>query len=587
MPGPSLATGYIQIIPSMDGAGKTIMDEMTPQAQNAGGKVGGILGGVLKKYITAAGLGMALKKSLTEGANLEQALGGVETLYGDHAKEVIKNADNAWKTAGVSANQYMEMSTSFAAALLNSLGGDTAAAAKASDTAIRDMSDNANKFGTDIESIQMAYQGFSKQNYTMLDNLKLGYGGTKTEMERLLSDAEKLPKAMGRDFDINNLDDVYTAIHLIQEDLGVTGTTAKEAATTLSGSFASMQAAYTNFMGDLTLGRNIGPAMSALVESASVFLFNNLIPAVLNIAMSLPGALFEGVKKGVPMLLASMADLAPKIYDAAANIFEDIGDFVAGAINDFAKDPSAAKGGLNLILNIVKGILKGIPKVLKAFWDMRSKIFKALLNLASAVIAKGKTVAINFAKGLLQSGKSAVSNAWNSIKTTITSKIAGIVASVRSKMSSIKSAIAKPFQTAKDTVKSAINKIKGFFPLKLGKIFSSIKLPHFDVSGGKAPWGFGGKGKMPSVKVNWYATGGIFDQPTIAGIGEAGPEAVVPLTKLWSKLDAIATSVTAANRNASNGSGGIIEIKIGDEVIFRKFIDFVQGQTLQFGSSPI
>lgn len=582
MPGPSLATGYIQIIPSMDGAGKTIMDEMTPQAQNAGGKVGGILGGVLKKYITAAGLGMALKKSLTEGANLEQSLGGVETLYKKHANIVIKNADNAWKTAGVSANQYMEMSTSFAASLLQSVGGNTKAAAKASDMAIRDMSDNANKFGTDIESIQMAYQGFSKQNYTMLDNLKLGYGGTKTEMERLLVDAEKLT---GQKYDINNLNDVYSAIHAVQGELGVTGTTAKEASSTLSGSMDSMKAAFDNFMADLTLGRNIGPAMSALVESASVFLFNNLIPAVLNIAMSLPGALFEGVKKGVPMLLASMADLAPKIYDAAANIFEDIGDFVAGAINDFAKDPSAAKGGLNLILNIVKGILKGIPKVLKAFWDMRSKIFKALLNLASAVIAKGKTVAINFAKGLLQSGKSAVSNAWNSIKSTISAKISNIVSTVRSKISAVKSAITSPFQKAKNTVKGIVDKIKGFFNFKVNK--PKVPVPHFSIS--PAGWKVGDllKGKIPKLSVKWYAKGGIFDQPTLAGIGEAGPEAVVPLTKLWSKLDAIATSVMAANRSASNGSGGVVEIKIGDEVIFRKFIEFVQGQTLQFGSSPI
>ena len=181
--------------------------------------------------------------SVSEGAKLEQSRGGVETLFKDDADTVKANADKAFETAGLSANDYMEQVTSFSASLLNSLKGDTAKAATVADQAMVDMADNANKFGTDIGSIQNAYQGFAKQNYTMLDNLKLGYGGTKSEMERLLKDAGKIS---GVKYNLDNLADVYNAIHVIQEKLDVTGTTAREASTTFSGSFGAMKSAVKN-----------------------------------------------------------------------------------------------------------------------------------------------------------------------------------------------------------------------------------------------------------------------------------------------------------------------------------------------------
>ena len=203
-----------------------------------------------------------MRRLQLEGADLQQSIGGIETLFKDSAEKVKQNAANAYRTAGMSANEYMELTTSFSASLLSSLGNDTSKAADIADMAMTDMSDNANKMGTDMERITDAYQGFAKQNYTMLDNLKLGYGGTKTEMERLLADAQKIT---GVKYDINNLSDVYSAIHVIQGELGITGTTAKESAETFSGSLASMKAAFKNVLGNLSLGEDIGDELFALI----------------------------------------------------------------------------------------------------------------------------------------------------------------------------------------------------------------------------------------------------------------------------------------------------------------------------------
>ena len=190
-----------------------------------------------------------------KGLRWSKSIGGIDTLFKDSAEKVKKNAAEAYRTAGMSANQYMELTTSFSASLLQSLGGDTAKAADVADMAMTDMSDNANKMGTNMEDIKNAYQGFAKQNYTMLDNLKLGYGGTKTEMERLLADAEKIT---GVKYDINNLSDVYEAIHVIQGELDITGTTAKEASSTLSGSFCFYEGRCQKCYGAINIGDGCG-----------------------------------------------------------------------------------------------------------------------------------------------------------------------------------------------------------------------------------------------------------------------------------------------------------------------------------------
>ena len=246
-------------------------------------KVGDIALDVSKKMLqVSAAIGTALAGVVAAGvksyASLEQNLGGIETLFGESADKVVENAKNAYKTAGVSANEYMEGVTSFSASLLQGLGGDTAKAADIADMAFKDMADNANKFGTSMDSVTAAYQGFSKQQYQLLDNLKLGYGGTKTEMERLLSDAEKFS---GVHYDINNLSDVYSAIHVIQEELGVTGTTAEEAATTISGSAASMKAALDNFLNGSGSPEALADAFSAMLENI-VGVVEKLAPSLIS-----------------------------------------------------------------------------------------------------------------------------------------------------------------------------------------------------------------------------------------------------------------------------------------------------------------
>ena len=218
-----VGTAYVQIIPSAKGIKGKIQEELGGDAESAGKSVGGTLGSTIKGALAAAGIGAAFSKAIGEGAALEQSIGGIETLFKDSSDKMLKYASQAYKTAGVSANTYMENVTSFSASLLQSVGGNTAKAADAANMAMIDMSDNANKMGTNIQDIQNAYQGFSKQNYTMLDNLKLGYGGTQKEMQRLLKDAQKIT---GQKYDISNLNDVYSAIHAIQGKLDITGTTA-------------------------------------------------------------------------------------------------------------------------------------------------------------------------------------------------------------------------------------------------------------------------------------------------------------------------------------------------------------------------
>ncbi|MCR1943365.1 phage tail protein [Enterococcus gallinarum] len=281
------------------------IENLADSAEQSGSRIGTGLKlalGAAVATVTAAGvaLGKTISSAITEGADLQQSLGGIETLFKSSAGTVKKYADEAYRTAGLSANAYMENVTSFSASLLQSLGGDTAKAADVANMAMIDMSDNANKMGTNMQDIQNAYQGFAKQNYTMLDNLKLGYGGTQEEMKRLLADAQKLT---GVKYDINNLSDVYNAIHAIQENLDITGTTAKEAAETFSGSFAAMKAAASNVLGKMALGQDIRPALNALAETTSTFLLGNFLPMVINILKALPEAVATLFSSAGPMIL--------------------------------------------------------------------------------------------------------------------------------------------------------------------------------------------------------------------------------------------------------------------------------------------
>ena len=358
-----IAQAYVQLIPSARGITGKIQSILNPEAsaagQSAGQSLGSSLVGVMTKVIAAAGIGKALSAAISEGAALQQSLGGIETLFKGSADKVKGYANEAYQTTGLSANAYMENVTGFSASLLQSLGGDTNKAAETANMAMIDMSDNANKMGTSMESIQMAYQGFAKQNYTMLDNLKLGYGGTKQEMQRLLADAEKLT---GVKYDINNLSDVYNAIHAIQENLDITGTTAKEAASTFTGSFQAMKASAQNVLGKLALGENILPSLNALLETTSTFLFNNFLPMVGNIFSGLGLVLTEGISQIASQLFGDAFGSA--VYSQLSRvtgIFQTFFDMIFGSLSkqdniDILTMLGLSEGAANQIVNIADNI---------------------------------------------------------------------------------------------------------------------------------------------------------------------------------------------------------------------------------------
>lgn len=284
-----LGKAYVQIIPKAEGISEKIKESVSPGAGKAGTSAGNSFVGTFAKIAGGAAVGAAvykgMKAAIDEGAKLQQSYGGLDTLYGEASAAAKDYAMEAAK-AGISANDYAEQAVSFGASLKAAFGGDTEAAVEAANTAIMDMADNAAKMGTPIESIQAAYQGFAKGQYQLLDNLKLGYGGTKSEMERLLKDASELS---GKEYNIDNLGDVYDAIHVIQEDLGLTGVAAEEAATTFSGSFGAMKASAQNVLAMLSTGGDVGPAMAQLASAAGTFLFDNLVPMVGNVISAIPG----------------------------------------------------------------------------------------------------------------------------------------------------------------------------------------------------------------------------------------------------------------------------------------------------------
>ena len=345
-------------------------------ASKAGSKIGSAFTTTAKAVgvgLLAAGTATAalVKSSVSAYAEFEQLVGGVETLFKNSADVVMQYADNAYKTAGLSANEYMETVTSFSASLLQSLGGDTQAAAEYADKAITDMADNANKMGTSMEMIQNAYQGFAKQNYTMLDNLKLGYGGTKEEMQRLLEDAEKIS---GIKYDISSYADVVEAIHVMQEEMGIAGTTAKEASTTIQGSLAMVKSAWENLVTGITdPNADIGQLIDNMVESAKTA-FTNLVPAISQ-ALKGVGKLVQEIAPVITKELPSLVStLLPILIDTA--------------------------------ITLLNGLIEALPDIIQVLFDQLPTILQAVidavLKLLPMIIDLGFTFIETLAEGLLQ-----------------------------------------------------------------------------------------------------------------------------------------------------------------------------------------
>ena len=434
--GTELAKAYVQIIPSADGVKGKIQEALGGEAESAGKSAGASVGsnliGTLKKALVVAGIGAAIKESIEAGAELQQSIGGIETLFKDNADTVKQYAADAYKTAGLSANDYMQSVTGFSASLLQGLGGDTAKAAEVANMALVDMSDNANKMGSDMGSIQNAYQGFAKQNYTMLDNLKLGYGGTKSEMERLLKDAEKFS---GVKYDIDNLSDVYNAIHVIQGELDITGTTAKEASTTISGSMDSMKSSFQNVLADLALGNDLSASMQGLGDSIAA-VAQNIIPVITNIITSVPTLLVALIPQLIPIVISGAQQLVQGLIDgfsqalpAISGISTQIPDGVITAISTGL--PSILQKGVEVITNVANGILQNLPSLISAAGNILGQLLNAFLAGLPGMLDAGVKLVGNIGTGLLQNGPkvlAAIGSVIAQLLSTIVSHLPEILA---------------------------------------------------------------------------------------------------------------------------------------------------------------
>lgn len=492
-----VATAYVQIVPSARGISGGIEQAIGGDAavSSAGASIGGKLTGAIIAAITTAGLGAALGKTLTEGAALEQSIGGVETLFKGSASQVTAAADQAFRTAGVSANNYMEQVTSFSATLLQGLGGDTAAAAGYADKAIVQMSDNANKMGTDMSAIQYAYQGFAKDNYTMLDNLKLGYGGTQSEMARLINDSGVLGDSVKVTADTVKdvpFSSIIDAIGVIQDNLGITGTTAEEAATTLSGSFASMQAAASNVMANLTLGRDVGPALQGLAQTVTTFLAGNLLPAIGNILSAL---VLQVIPVGTQMLQSLGAGLAQGVPNFLAQALPMVLQFTETLRTNFGNIVDA---GIDLLLNLAQGIANGLPTLIEYVPQIVTNIAGLINDNAPKLLAAGLHIIVTLGLGLIQAIPTLIANIpqiiqavvsvftafnWISLgsniitmlKNGITSMVSAVQSAGTSIFDAVKNAIANLPATLQSLGSNAITSMANGLKSMLGSVLSAAR----------------------------------------------------------------------------------------------------------------
>ena len=445
----------------------------------------------------AAGIAALTTAAVKNYAEYEQLVGGVETLFKTSSGRVIEYAENAYKTAGLSANAYMETVTSFSASLLQSLGGDTEAAVKYADTAITDMSDNANKMGTSMEMIQNAYQGFAKQNYTMLDNLKLGYGGTQAEMQRLIKDAAKLSDTV--DAQSMSFDNIVEAIHVVQTEMGITGTTALEAGRTISGSIGAMKSAWTNLLTGLANGNaNIQQLVGNLVTTivgdgteANLGVLGNILPAVktaLNGASTLVSEALPQIveiiptviNENLPVLAGAAVGIIQSLIDGISQNQEMLFDTILGVVTYLAESfitmlPQIAQLGLNLIASLANGISGSLPELIPTIVGVVSQIVETLINNADLLINAALGIIVALAMGLIASIPQlieaipkiviAIVNAFESLMSQITEIGKNIVNAIGN---GIKSLVSKAVTWARDIINNFISGIKSLISQIIG-----------------------------------------------------------------------------------------------------------------------
>lgn len=410
-----------------------------------------LVGGALMSGISAltGGVKGVFSSAISEGAKLQQSIGGIETLFKGSAGTVKRYAEDAFRTAGISANEYMENVTSFSASLISSLGGDTAAAADLANVALMDMSDNANKMGSDMQLITQTYQSLARGNYAMLDNLKLGYGGTKAEMQRLIKDAstyKDVQEELNMTVDEGDMSfaNMVKAISVVQKKLGITGTTAKEASETFSGSFASMRAAFKDFLGNLTTGGDITKPLSNLAKTASTFIFRNFIPMIGNAFKSLPKAISEFIKSAKPEIEAGLRQLLPKeTVDGIMKTFDNIGKFFSSFKNTGAL--TAVAEAFNAVKDAISNVFSALAGNEGAFTIIGTALGEIVKWLAEAA-TKGAEFISSLPPGTIQSIASAVLGMVATFKTVSTAT--RVINGLKTSFGLLKAALSNPWGLA-------------------------------------------------------------------------------------------------------------------------------------------
>lgn len=600
-----MAQAYVTIIPSMKGIQGDIADALDADkvGNDAGKEMGeGISSGLSAKAVvignvitdalrTAIGKAIDIGKDIAGGiydgyAQNEQLVGGMQKLFGDvDYQTVVNNANRAFMTAGVSANDYMSTVTSFSSSLINSLGGDTAEAAHLADMAMQDMSDNINTFGTDADLVQNAVMGIAKGNYSMLDNLSLGFAGNQQGMVDLINASGVLGSKVIETSDLANIgfDTMLNAIHNVQVQTGIAGTTMNEAMGTLEGSANATKAAWENVL------TAIGSGDASQVEAAASGLIDTVFGTVDEESGNREGGLianlvglatraFTALGAALPGLLdMALNALPPEIggplreaFDSIGKVVETVAPVVTSAIGGIVTAVGtiapvvapllpliAGAMGAVKIVGVITGIvgaisgfigtagaaigmISGLPALIGAVVTLLGGPITIIAAVVGAIVAFIATneQARNTVVNVFNTIKTTITNAFNAVKAVVGTVVSTIVSNVKGKFSAlvgtvrtifnnVKNAITNPINTAKTTISNAIGRIKSI--INGAKLhLPHFKLPHFNINGGKLPWGIGGKGTKPSISVSWYERGGWIEDATLIGAGEKGGELIWP-----------------------------------------------------------
>jgi len=609
MAGGTIGTSYLQVVPKLDT--KSLSAQSVPAGKTAGDgianglsaktvAIGNVLANIFTEAATKAAdlVGEVIGGAFENAAEYEQLIGGVEKLFGSASDTVSEYAQQAYKTAGISANEYMRQATSFSASLISSLGGDQQRAAEITDMAIRDMADNANVFGTNITDIQNAYQGFAKQNYSMLDNLKLGYGGTKSEMERLLEDAEKLS---GVDYNIDNLADVYEAVHLIQQEMEITGTTANEAAGTIEGSMNQAKAAWDNWLTAIGTGEGVQEATQNLIDSILTAL-ENIIPAIGQIFMSIGTIIADAFTEAFPELAEAIGGFVSKIQEIADGVYqrlqpvlEDLApiaqavgdvlyaticaafDFLAQAIQTVADILSWLWD--NVLVPFAEWCQSTFGPIVEAvggFFEQVGGVMTTSMEQANQAVIDSSSYMYGNLENDWRNLKMQADGTWAYVEDSVSTSVQGAESTVDSAAASINnslqfdgmnSAVDGAFGKVESTVSNAMgnaqssvnssasNIVSAFSGLgsRISSAFGNIRFPQPHVVTGATLDIMGTTVSVPTIE--WYAKGGFVDGATLIGVGEAGPEMILP-----AQGGLMETFATALSQKLRTGNSIVINL---------------------------